>query len=146
MPGKRWSKDEIAYLEQKWGVYSTKAIAKRLGRTTRAVRNKAWERGLPCASLSYDGITLHQLAIALQKDYSTLRKWIKTRRFPAYQKIFYQRKRIYVVKYKHFWEWAEKNYWLIDFSKLESRLLGPEPKWVNQRRKGVYLPRWKPHT
>ena len=58
------------------------------------------------------------------------------------------------VKLSEFWEMAEKNRHLFDFSRLERYALGPEPDWVEEQRRidgknnilrrGSYVP-WTPH-
>lgn len=39
-----------------------------------------------------------------------------------------------VVRINEFWEWAERNRSMVDFSKLEPNILGKEPKWVKLQR------------
>ena len=39
-----------------------------------------------------------------------------------------------VVDYEDFWKWAEKHKQLIDFSRVEKNILGPEPDWVDVKR------------
>lgn len=58
------------------------------------------------------------------------------------------------IKLSEFWEMAEKNRHLFDFSKLERYALGPEPDWVEEQRRidgknkvlcrGDYVP-WTAH-
>ena len=39
------------------------------------------------------------------------------------------------VDIEEFWEWAEKNQDILDFSRFDENALGMEPKWVKQKRK-----------
>lgn len=132
---KNWTSDELAYLEDKWGSTSIKAIAKRLGRSVEGVKLKAQREGLTDARFLYDGITVNQLSFALKKSYSTLKNWIKRYDFPAKGKVFAQTERVLVVKYEDFWDWAEQHQAILNMAKLEPNLLGPEPEWVAEKRR-----------
>ncbi|MFA1819025.1 hypothetical protein ACDX78_02275 [Virgibacillus oceani] len=44
--GKKWSQEELDYLEDRWGVVSIKGIANKLGRSVNAVKLKAQRTGL----------------------------------------------------------------------------------------------------
>lgn len=133
--GPNWTQDEIAYLEDRWGNASIKRIATHLNRSVSAVKQKAHRMGLDDASLHYDGITLNQLAEATNISYSILKNWVKLYGFPAKKKLFVEQNRVYVVKYDDFWKWAEANKQMINFSKIEKYSLGPEPDWVDEKRK-----------
>lgn len=139
MKGRNWTKEEIEYLESKWGVISIPGIAKALNRTVSAVKNKAQRLGLSRHIHSGEYITLNQLMNALGRTGGTsytVNQWldkglpVKTRR-----SINMKYKIIYI---DDFWEWAEKNRMLIDFSKVEENILGKEPDWVKQQRKADY--------
>jgi hypothetical protein len=132
---KHWTEEEIEYLCEKWGTVSINGIANHLGRSIGAVQLKAHKLGLSDARFSYDGITLNQLAIALNRSYSVLKNWIKSYDFPARKKVFCKEAKVWVVKYEDFWDWAEEHKSLLDFARLEPNLLGPEPEWVKEKRK-----------
>ena len=129
-----WTEEEELYLQDHWGSKSVNLIAKHLKRPYGGVRRRANELGLLDPTLHYDGITVSQLTIALGVSGSTTRSWIKQHGFPAKQKIFSKKQRIYVISYDDFWEWAAEHKHLINFAKLEPLLLGKEPEWVKERR------------
>ena len=131
---KRWTDEEITFLEEKWGVYSIKNIAKNLGHSINAVKLKASKLGLDDPRLHYDGITLNQLADALGVMYSQVITWVEKYNFPYREKVFGISKRTKVVRYEDFWKWAKNHKQMIDFSRLEPLLLGAEPDWVNIKR------------
>lgn len=132
---KWWTKDEVDFLEDKWGTYSLKAIAKHLNRSTEAVKLKAQRMGLSNGSLAFDGITLNQLMVALNKDYGyTANAWIERYNMPVRTKVFAIKKRVKVITYADFWKWAEQHKTLINFAKVEENILGPEPAWVKKKR------------
>lgn len=132
MEHKRWTTKEVRYLETWWGSMSLRGIAKRLDRSTACVRSKATKIGLGAELLHYDGITLSQLSRALKID--DIKHWRNSYGLPAKRKLFGEKQRVWVIDYESFWEWAESNKKLIDFSKLEVNLLGPEPEWVAVKR------------
>lgn len=131
---KRWTPEELAYLQDSWGVYSIETIAKNLNRSINAVRLKAQRIGLGDPTLHFDGITVHQLSKALNISYSIILNWIQRYNFPAWRKKFSKNWRVLVVTYKDFWKWAEEHKHMIDFSRLEENLLGPEPEWAKEKR------------
>lgn len=131
---KIWTDEEELYLQDHWGSKSVSLIAKHLKRPYGGVRRRATELGLLDPTLHYDGITVRQLTIALGVSGSTTMTWILQHEFPAKQKIFSKKQRIYVVSYDDFWEWAENHKHLINFAKMEPLLLGKEPEWVKEKR------------
>jgi transposase len=134
-----WPKDQVEYLEERWGAVSIKAIAKYLGKSVNAVKIKADRLGLGRNLLSYDGITVNQLALAINTSYSLVKHWIKRYGFPAKSKVFANEKPILVVRYEDFWKWAEEYKHLLNFARVEPNILGPEPEWVKEKRKADQL-------
>lgn len=130
----RWSDNEELYLQEHWGSKSATLISKRLDRPYGAVRRKAVELGLLVPTLHYDGITVRQLSSALGVSCSTTKSWIQNYNFPAKQKIFSKKQRVFVIGYDEFWRWAEDHKHLVNFSKLEPLILGKEPEWVREKR------------
>ena len=135
----KWTNEEIEYLESSWGSLSLKAIAKHLDRSLDAIKLKGCRLGLGDQREHYDGITVHQLSIALNTSYGIVKSWIKDNGFPAKKKIFSEDYHTLVVTWKAFWKWAEKNKHVIDFSRVEYLSLGPEPSWVSEKRKADQL-------
>lgn len=136
---KHWTDDEVIYLDENWGKVSINYISKKLGRSINAVKIKASRLGLGDARFYYDGITINQLAEATNISYSLYKNWIELYDFPAKRKVFCQQNRVLVVKYDDFWEWAEKNKQMIDFSRVEKNILGPEPEWVDVKRNADFI-------
>lgn len=136
---KEWTTEEVTYLQEKWGAYSIKAIAKHLDRSINSIKLKARRIGLSDPTLHFDGITISQLALALNIDYKIIKNWIKSYGMPAKTKVFAQKQRVWVITYKEFWNWAESNRQMIDFSRFEKNMLGEEPLWVEQKRNADLL-------
>lgn len=130
-----YTKEELIYLEEKWGTKSIKAIARKLNRSEWAVRMKAYKMGLGDPRLSMDGITINQLSKAIGVHYqSVMRNWVKQYGFPVKNKVLANEKVNYVT-HGDFWKWAKDNRNLIDFSRIEENILGREPNWVNEKRR-----------
>lgn len=143
---KNWTKEEVDYLQEYWGVKSIKSIAKKLNRSVNAVKIKAQKIGLVDPRFSFDGITVNQLAIALKEDYRKVKNWIKVHDFPVKKRIFAIENRVLIVTYQDFWKWAESHKQLLSFDRLEENLLGPEPAWVKEKRKADIANKVKPHN
>jgi hypothetical protein len=130
-----WTDDDEFYLQDNWGSKSVTLISKHLNRPYDVVRRKAVELGLLNPTLHYDGITVRLLSMVIGISSSTLKTWILQFGFPAKQKVFAKKQRVYVVSYEEFWKWAEEHKHLINFSKLDHLILGKEPEWVKEKRR-----------
>ncbi|MBY6950315.1 hypothetical protein [Clostridium botulinum] len=130
-----YTKEELIYLEEKWGTKSVKAIARKLNRSEWAVRMKAYKMGLGDPKLSIDGITINQLSKAIGVHYqSIMRNWVEQYEFPVKNKVLINENIAYATQ-NDFWEWAKDNKNLIDFSRIEENILGKEPQWVKEKRR-----------
>lgn len=132
--GPNWTNDEITYLEEKWGSTNIISIAKVLDRTVNAVRLKAGRLNMGDPTLSFDGITVHQLCLATNIPYRTIKYWISNNGFPVKRKVFSEEMKVMVVTYPAWWKWAEENKRLVDFARFEENMLGAEPDWAKIKR------------
>lgn len=136
---KNWTNEEIEYLQENWGNKSTPLMAQHLGRTVVAVCVKAQKLGLGAFfDNSYKYITKHQLFLALglgqgSDSYKNI-SWIKNRGLKLH-KIIRKKQTFEVICLDEFWKWAYKNQTFIDFSRFEKYALGPEPEWVDKKRR-----------
>ncbi|MBO0572563.1 hypothetical protein FDF50_12495 [Clostridium botulinum] len=130
-----YTKEELIYLEEKWGAKSVKAIARKLNRSEWAVRMKVYKMGLGDPKLSIDGITINQLSKAIGVHYqSIMRNWVEQYGFPVKNKVLINESITYSTQ-NDFWEWAKDNKNLIDFSRIEENILGKEPQWAKEKRR-----------
>ena len=115
--GRSWSAEEIAYLEEKWGVTSIPAIANKLNRSINSIKCKAQKLGLGRFYHQGEYVTLHQLIIAIgqKQNYSYLNERLERDGFPIKYKNMINDK-VKVVYIKEFWEWTKINQSKIDFS------------------------------
>lgn len=135
---RNWTKQEEEYLAENWGTLSVGTIAKNLNRSENAVVVRKCRLGLGSFLESGDYITWNQLQIALfgnntSSGYKKI-SWVRNRGFPIHTKRV-NNNSFKVVYLDEWWEWAEKNRDLLDFSKFEENLLGEEPQWVKEKRK-----------
>lgn len=134
---RNWTKEEIDYLMDSWGVISIETIAKKLNRTTHAVSLKAGRLGLGRFLEAGEYITLNQLLNEIYGTYVgkqyTIKSWLE-KGLPVKRKKVRNRS-FKIIYLDDWWDWAEMNSSLVDFSKLEPLALGKEPKWVEAKRK-----------
>lgn len=135
-----WTKAEYAALSEWWGQYSIPTIAKRLNRSTNAIIVKAQRLGLGPHIASSDLITFNELikTVGLSKGFGGSNySWSLQKLQAAGLKIHKHRvenNTFRMVDIEEFWEFAEKNRHLFDFSRLEENVLGAEPAWVKVKR------------
>lgn len=100
---RNWTVEEEEYLQDRWGVLSLKSISHRLDRSIEAIKLKAGKLGLKDSRMNFDGITVNQLSLALDKSYNQIvRYWIPQYGFPARRKIFASSARVLVISYEDF--------------------------------------------
>ena len=82
-----WRPEEEDYLMETWGQLSVPTIAKKLNRTTNAVKVRAQRLGLGAVLMSGEYVTLNQLITAVtgsEKSYSyKIKSWVENRGMPA---------------------------------------------------------------
>ncbi len=136
---KRWTQEEIEYLESRWGELSVPGIAQRLGRSVEAVLIKANRLGLGGHLSGGTKITLSRLCKALGKAgyyHSATTRWISLGLPVSYRKTV--RGRHIMIDIDDFWEWAEKNKDVVNLSLMPEGALGREPGWVKEARRARF--------
>ena len=132
---KKWTREEEEQLAEEWGMYSADAIAKRLGRTRNAVVVRVARLGLGAHHENSAMISFNVLIKEL--GFLGGYEWQLQKLTEAGLKIHMQRVKdcsFRMVDIDEFWEFAENNKHLIDFSRLEENALGAEPDWVKAKR------------
>lgn len=138
--GKTWTKEEIEYLKEHYGQLSYGTLAKNLHRSIGSITNIVRRLDLGAFLECGDYVTWNQLSIALgigKADSYKMISWVKNRDFPMHYKRVNEN-RFKIVYLDEFWEWAEKNQDLLDFSNFEENILGEEPEWAKRKRKLDY--------
>lgn len=132
---KFWTEKEVDYLEENYGKYSLKVLAKNLNRTESAIKEKCTRLGLTSALRNTGLLTTSELAIAFKTDRKTIWNYIQYKGLPAKKKAVLRNGKFWRIDINEFWKWLKNNKELLDFSKLEKNILGAEPAWVEEKRK-----------
>lgn len=138
---KHWTEEELFFLKENWGTMPMPKIAKRLNRTPTAIQRKVCRLHLGNFLNNGDYITFNQLLKALGKNCSNpihRMLWVTERNFPIQTKQV-NNKSYNVVKIEDFWKWCEHNQDILDLTKLEPLMLGPEPEWLENKRKSDFI-------
>ena len=135
---RNWSEEEVEYLKEFWGNRSVPLIASHLGRTEGAVRLKASKLKLGRFLSSGDqyvtqSFLLNAIGHGTGIGYAKT-SYIQNRGLPTHR-IKVNTKYHDVVYLDEWWKWAEENKGFLDFSKFDKYALGPEPRWVDEKRK-----------
>lgn len=138
MPGKRWTEDELEYLEEKVGKIKLSAIAKTLDRSLNAVELKAKRLGLSGTKYESGKLTANELAQALNVDLKVVTRWVAKKGLKAAKRATREKAKFILIDVQNFWKWAKDNKDKINFSKIEPYQLLPEPDWVEEERKKDY--------
>ncbi len=146
---KKWTAEEYALLDDWWGRKSIVTIASNLGRSVNAVKIKAFQKGLGSHLHSGEAITFNELlkALGMSGGYSyRLKTWAEKGLKIRTHKV--DKNSFRVVYIEDFWEFADKNRELLDFSRFERNSLGIEPDWVDIKRQNDTKKRrlTKPHN
>lgn len=129
-----WSDEDTDYLEENYGKYSLKTLAKHLNRSEDAIRGKCLKLGLTSALNNTGLLNTSDIAKALGIDRKTVGNFIKVKGLPAKKKVVLKKAKYWRIDINDFWKWLEKNE-DVDLSNLERNILGIEPEWVDLRRK-----------
>lgn len=146
---RQWTREEYQQLAELWGKHSIPAIAERMNRSENGIRIKAFRMGLGGCLANSEHITYNELiqVLGLKGGYSwTLKKFTEAGLKIRKQRV--EKSTFLVVDIDDFWEFAEKNRHMIDFSRFEEYTLGKEPEWVKAKRAEDWKRRMtvKPHN
>ena len=131
-----WTKEETTFLEEKWGIISIPTLQKKLNRSRNAIINKA--RKMKLGRFLYAdeywtfNLLLKELGVT-SYSYKTT-SWIEKRGFPVKTKKV-EKSTWKIVYIGDFWNWADKNRRLIDWSRVRKEALGKEPEWLTEIRR-----------
>lgn len=138
MEQKKWTSQEVEFLEDSWGSIPLDKICKKLDRSSKAVCAKASRLGLGNMLDSIDCITAKHLGNSLGICSKTVVKWINEKGLKAKHTSLTGKRMNWLINVNDFWKWAEDNQDLINLYKLEENELGKEPQWVKEKRKRDY--------
>ena len=131
----KYAAEDIQMIKDQIGSHSLPTIAKRMNRTMVALEVKIKRMGIAHTKSHTGMITAGELAKILQVDRNTVMGWIFNHDLDSQQRITRNKKKFTFINIDNFWDWANKNRNKIDFSKLDTNALPPEPVWVEEERK-----------
>ena len=140
MGNRRWTQEEIEYLSFRWGNIPIESIARKLNRSVTSIKVKKDRLGLNSFTQSSDkgympkttlfAIVFGQQSIGYKNISMILNRGLKTHKVKCSKKYSYEG-----INIDEFFDWAYENRSFLDFSKFEKYGLGPEPKWVDIKRR-----------
>lgn len=129
---KAWTSEDLQTLRELYGIFSFETIAKKLGRTPKAIetmKNKL-KLGDPLTYTEY--ITAQELAKALNRSHASVVMWINSKGLPAVKKSVTIKRKNYRIRIEDFWKWAKGNPKYMRWDLYERNSLGEEPKWLDK--------------
>jgi hypothetical protein len=131
---KNWTKEEIEYLNENWGMVTLSYLSKQLKRTMIGVTLKAKRMGFGPSSRADEYITASQVAVLLSVDAHTVERWIKKHNLKTTRKVLLFKKRFYLVKLPDLCKWLKNNQGRFDSRRIELYSFGHEPPWLKMKR------------
>ncbi len=137
MSGRKWTEEEIRFLERNWVRMRPEEIAAQLGRSVYGVRAKGrlWGLGRRCDGMG-EMLTLGMIKTAFGKRTAS---WIIVRYMEStgLKAVRFRQGKVvrFSVRTDDFWKWVKHRQGMFPVSRMEPLALGPEPKWVDEARK-----------
>lgn len=132
--GRKWSKLDMNYLDERWGEKTLTYLSIRLQRTKTAVHLKAIKMGLEVITRADEYMTANQIAVLLNVDRHTVLRWIEKHNLKAKRTILLFKKRFWLIKHCNLCKWLKNNQSKFDSRKIELFALGYEPQWLKVKR------------
>ena len=142
---KNWTPEEDDYLRENVGKKRLEVIGRHLKRSGKAVQSRLVYLGISHTTFATGMFTANAIAKALNIDNHAILRWIDKNGLKAIRKTVCFDASYNYIKPKDFWEWAEVNKELIDFSKIKKNGIPPEPSWVDVERKNAIKNKPKKH-
>lgn len=134
--GCRYTDEENDIISELSGYVSVEAIAKRLGRNPKGLRQQMLKLG--CLDLHSELCSMSASELARQTNVSVekVRRWINQHGLKTQR---HRRSKNTTMPHHHiradvFWKWAKENTHLVQFTDIERNAIIPEPEWVQEER------------
>lgn len=135
----KWTQREIDFLRDCYGRLSYKMIGARLGRTKRAVMNKARYLKLGRVVDQSELVPFGEFYGAISGGRKiSFARFIKIRPDFPYKTIELVKREQVMINLDDFWKWLKDNGPKLNLSEMEPFALGPEPSWVAKKRAEDY--------
>lgn len=133
---RKWTSEEEQMLSDLWGTKSVEYIAKKMKRTIFSLKVKAVRMGLgPMIRNNYDVITISDMVDLLKVSRDRITNtWVKLG-LKLNQKKLTKHVSYYTISWQDLMEFLENNQNEWDSRNVEKNMLGPEPDWLQEKRK-----------
>ena len=131
-----WTEQEEKYLKRYYLHQPSETTARKLNRSIYSARRNASKMRLPHYT---DQLNAKTLAKCFDCDVSVILRWIQKYGLPV-RKVVCKNQTRYSVSANDFWEWAENNKNLINWSRYEQKSIIPEPEWVREEIRNYKTP------
>lgn len=129
---RKWTMDDMMYLEEKAGNVALSIIARNLGRTEKAVREKCIRNKIPLVRNAVL-LQLSDVARIVGTDNKTVSVWCSKYGLPMQRKALNYAKRPF-VEFKSLVKWLENNQNRWHSDNMELHALGEEFDWLKRKR------------
>ena len=126
--GKRWSNEEIRYLEDNWYHVTTKYIANKLKRTESSVSTKAYKIGLSTKMLYY---SVYEVSLMLGVSKAKITRNINNGKLRAYKDRTLHKR--FSIKEEDLKEWMINNQDAWDSRKLTVNFFSIKDEWFKAK-------------
>ena len=126
--GRRWTEQEIEYLEKFYESRGVSYLAKKLDRTLYSVKRKAQKLGHN--AYACEDLYVRTIARNFNCDSRVINRWIERYNLPC-KVVQRGQATCRLVTVDNFWKWAKNHQDLIPWAKYERYSILPEPKWLN---------------
>jgi transposase len=134
MRGKNWTKEEIRYLDENWGVFPLETLSRHLGRTKTAIIVKSKRLKLGGDYNSGEYLSARQVSKMLGVDDHTVTDyWVKKCGLKVSFKRMRHRK-MHLISYEDLLIWLKNNPDKWDSRRVKHLGLGMEYDWLKEKR------------
>lgn len=132
---KKWSAEQIEYLEENWGEVSIKTIAQKISRSSGAVISKAQKLGLGSCYKTGEYLNAYEVSKIMGVDSHMVPEyWIVKYGLKGRKRVL-KKLSAYQIELNDLVKWLKNNQDKWDSRKVELYALGKEPQWLKDKRK-----------
>ena len=130
-----WTDEETQALKDWWGEKTPDQIARRLGRSTNAVINRAKLLHLGSYLEASEYLGMHQVTEIMGVDsHVPVRTWIPKYKAPFVERRIRGNLKFKVIRLEDLMKWLKNNPEAWDSRKVKPYALGTEPEWLKEKR------------
>lgn len=131
---RKWTKEELEYLQNNWGEQTPDIIARNLKRSVGAVINKSKKLELGSFLDNSEYVNAFSITQLMGIDSHVIQRTWKNHGFKMTKKKIRGNERFEVIKFDKFLKWLRTHQDLWDSRKIPPYGLGTEPEWLKEKR------------